>query len=53
MSSDLTTIKSEETETIFVDDDVSDNFYSFEKSMWSSISDEMMNIFSTAVILII
>ena len=49
MSSDLTTIKSDETEQFFVDDDVSDNFYSFEKSMWGSISDEMMNIFSTAL----
>ena len=49
MSSDLTTIKSEETEQFFVDEDVSDNFYSFEKSMWGAISDEMMNMFSTAL----
>jgi hypothetical protein len=49
MSSDLTTIKSDETENFFVDEDVSDHFYSFEKSMWSSISDEMMNMFSTAL----
>ena len=49
MSSDLTTIKTDETEQFFVDEDVSDNFYSFEKSMWGTISDEMMNIFSTAL----
>ena len=30
MSSDLTTIKTDETEQFFVDEDVSDNFYSFE-----------------------
>lgn len=49
MSSDLTTIKTNETEQFFVDDDVSDNFYSFEKSMYGAISDEMMNMFSTAL----
>ena len=49
MSSDLTTIKTDETEQFFVDEDVSDNFYSFEKSMWGTISDEMMNMFSTAL----
>lgn len=49
MSSDLTTIKTEETEQFFVDEDVSDNFYSFEKSMQGAISDEMMNMFSTAL----
>ncbi len=49
MSSDLTMIKSDETENFFVDEDVSDNFYSFEKSMQGTISDEMMNMFSTAL----
>ena len=49
LSSDLTTIKSDATEQFFVDDDVSDNFYSFEKSMYGVISDEMLNMFSTAV----
>ena len=49
MSSDLTTIKTDETEQFFVDENVSDNFYSFEKSMWGTISDEMMNMFSTAL----
>ena len=49
MSSDLTTIKSDETENFYVDEDVSDNFYSFEKSMHGTISDEMMNMFSTAL----
>ncbi len=49
LSSDLTTIKTDETEQFFVDDDVSDNFYSFEKSMYGVISDEMLNMFSTAV----
>jgi len=49
MSSDLTIIKTEETEQFFVDDDVSDNFYSFEKSMWGAVSDEMLNMFATAL----
>ena len=49
MSSDLTTIKTDETEQFFVDDDVSDNFYAFEKSLWGTISDEMMSMFSTAL----
>ena len=49
MSSDLVTIKNDETRNFFVDDDVSDNFYSFEKSMYASISDEMMKMFSTAL----
>ena len=49
LSSDLTTVKTNETEQFFVDDDVSDNFYSFEKSMWGVISEEMLNIFSTAL----
>tara|TARA_R100001079_G_scaffold14161_2_gene6866 strand:- start:2325 stop:8615 length:6291 start_codon:yes stop_codon:yes gene_type:complete len=48
-SSDQIVIKTDETEQFFVDEDVSDNFYSFEKSMWGTISDEMMNIFSTAL----
>ena len=49
LSSDLTTVKTNETEQFFVDDDVSDNFYSFEKSMWGVISEDMLNIFSTAL----
>ena len=49
LSSDLTVIKTNETEQFFVDDNVSDNFYSLEKSMWGTISNEMMNMFSTAL----
>ena len=49
LSSDLTVVKTNETEQFFVDDDVSDNFYSFEKSMWGIISEEMLNLFSTAL----
>ena len=49
MSSDLTTIKNDETKNFFVDDNVSDNFYVFEKSMYGVISDEMMNLFSTVL----
>ena len=49
MSSDLITVQDDETENFFVDDDVSDNFYSFEKSLWGTISDEMLNMFSTAL----
>lgn len=48
-SSDLTRIMSEDTENFFTDDDVSDNFYSFEKSMYGTISDSMLNMFSTAL----
>jgi hypothetical protein len=46
-SSDGVKILSEELETFFEDDDRSDNFYSFEKSPYSAISDEMINIFAT------
>jgi len=49
LSSDLITIKDEEGESFFVDDDVSDNFYSFEKSLYGTISEEMLKMFSTAV----
>lgn len=49
MSSDLITIKDDESKNFFVDEDVSDNFYSFEKSMYAAISDEMMNLFTTAL----
>jgi hypothetical protein len=49
MSSDLITIKNDETRNFFVDEDVSDNFYSFEKSMYAAVSDEMMNMFTTAL----
>ena len=48
-SSDLVTIKDDQNENFFVDDDVSDNFYSFEKSLYGTISDEMLNMFSTAL----
>lgn len=49
MSSDLITIKNDETKNFFVDEDVSDNFYSFEKSMYAAVSDEMMNLLTTAM----
>ena len=48
-SSDLTRIISEDIENFFSDEDVSDNFYAFEKSMYGTISDEMLNMFSTAL----
>ncbi len=46
-SSDMITIKSGSTEFFFQDDEVSDNFYSFEKSMQSVISDEMIKMFAS------
>ena len=46
-SSDLITIKSDDKEFFFQDDSVADNFYSFEKSMQSVISDDVMRMFST------
>mgnify|MGYP005811957565 FL=1 len=48
-SSDLVVIKDDRSENFFVDEDVSDNFYSFEKSLHGVISDEMLNMFSTAL----
>ena len=48
-SSDMITIKDNETEHFFQDDDVSDNFYSFEKSMNAVISEEMLKMFATVV----
>ncbi len=46
-SSDQITIKNDEQEFFFQDDSVADNFYSFEKSMQSVISDDIMRMFST------
>ena len=46
-SSDMITIKNDEKEFFFQDDSVSDNFYSFEKSMQSVISDDILRMFST------
>jgi hypothetical protein len=46
-SSDLVKIQDESTENFFSDDNVSDNFYSFEKSLYGAISQEMLNTFSS------
>jgi hypothetical protein len=46
-SSDLVKIKDNSSENFFIDDDVSDNFYSFEKSLYGVISQEMLNMFAT------
>ena len=48
-SSDMVTIADDKTENFFQDPDVTDNFYSFEKSMYGSISEEMMKMFATIV----
>ena len=48
-SSDMVTIKTDDNEFSFEDPDVSDNFYAFEKSMYSVISDEMLKMFATIV----
>jgi hypothetical protein len=47
-SSDRVTIKGEQQEYFIRDEDVSDNFYSLEKSMYQVISEEMMRNLSTA-----
>jgi hypothetical protein len=48
-SSDMVTVATDQTENFFQDPDVTDNFYSFEKSMYGSISEEMMKMFATIV----
>ena len=47
-SSDRVTINGEEQEYFIRDEDVSDNFYALEKSMYQVISEEMMRNLSTA-----
>ena len=46
-SSDNIYIKNDKNNLFIDDDDVSDNFFSLEKSMYQVISDEMINTFST------
>tara|TARA_Y100000114_G_scaffold31134_2_gene26749 strand:+ start:9209 stop:15685 length:6477 start_codon:yes stop_codon:yes gene_type:complete len=46
-SSDRVTIEGEEQEFFIEDEDVSDNFYSLEKSMYQVISEEMLRSLST------
>ena len=46
-SSDGVKIKSRDTEFIFQDDDVSDHFYSFEKSPYNAVSDQIINFFGS------
>lgn len=47
-SSDGVIIKGEREELFIEDEDVSDNFYALEKSMYQTISEEMMRTLSTA-----
>ena len=49
MSSDGVTIKNDANTLLFSDDDVSDNFYSFEKSYQGVISEEMLNMFASLI----
>jgi len=49
MSSDGVTIKDDANTLLFTDDDVSDNFYAFEKSYYGVISEEMVNFFASLV----
>jgi len=49
MSSDGVTIKNDANTLLFTDDDVSDNFYSFEKSYHGVISQEMLNMFASLI----
>jgi hypothetical protein len=46
-TSDMITIKSGSNEVFVQDDEVSDNFYSFEKSMQAVISDEVVKMLAT------
>jgi hypothetical protein len=48
-NSDKVKIENEEDKFLIKDDDVSDNFYSIEKSMSQVISDEMLKMFSSIV----
>ena len=49
MSSDGVTIKNDANTLLFTDDEVSDNFYAFEKSYYGVISEEMVNFFASLV----
>ena len=49
MSSDGITIKDDANTLLFTDDDVSDNFYAFEKSYSGVISEEMLKLFASLV----
>ena len=46
-SSDGVTIKNDKTENFFEDNDVSDHFYSFEKSPYNAVSQQMINFFGS------
>jgi hypothetical protein len=46
-TSDGVTIKGETEEYFVEDEDVSDNFYALEKSMYQAMSEEMLKMFST------
>ncbi len=46
-TSDMIKIVGNEEKNFFQDDDVSDNFYSFEKSMQSVITDDVLNMFAS------
>ena len=47
-SSDGVVIKTNDNEYFFQDDSVADHFYSFEKSPYGSVSDEMVKMFGSA-----
>jgi len=47
-SSDGVSIKDQKKEFFIEDEDVSDNFFALEKSMYQAISEQMMNTLSTA-----
>ena len=46
-TSENITIEDDETKFLTKDDDVSDNYYSLEKSMYQVVSEEMLNMFSS------
>tara|TARA_R110000824_G_scaffold4217_2_gene20051 strand:- start:15068 stop:23215 length:8148 start_codon:yes stop_codon:yes gene_type:complete len=48
-SSDMVSIETDEKRFFFQDPNVTDNFYSFEKSMNAAISSKMLNMFATVV----
>ena len=48
-SSDKVILEDEERRNFIVDDDISDNFFSLEKSMYQVVSDEMLKMLSSVV----
>lgn len=48
-TSDTITIMDQNNEYLYEDEDISDNVFAFEKSMYQVVSEEMLNMFSTMI----